>query len=59
MILFGGFNNGYRTNLVFRLNLKTLKWDKMEAKGSKPCARTGHSAVVFNDQMIIFGGKSD
>ena len=25
----------------------------------KPCSRAGHSAIVFKDNMIVFGGKND
>lgn len=59
MIVFGGFDGGYRNNQVYSLNLKTSQWSHLKAKGEEPCARTGHSAVVHENQMFVFGGKND
>lgn len=48
MVVFGGFQDGERTNETITYNLKTNVWTKVKmADNAKvPCARSGHSAVV-------------
>jgi len=56
MIIFGGWSWGI-FNSLYQLDLKTLKWKKIECKGQsniKP--RERHSAVIFENKMIVFGG---
>ena len=60
VIVFGGFEDGARTNKVRTFNLETHRWALIEsqsAKGPKP--RAGHSASFFDNSMYIFGGKDD
>lgn len=60
MYLFGGINEETeKLNDFWKLDLRTYYWDKIEAVGSVPTGRSGHSAVVYNDVMIIFGGMKD
>lgn len=59
MIVFGGFDGGYRNNQVYSLNLKTFKWKHMKAHGAEPSPRTGHTAVIYGNNMAVFGGKND
>ena len=59
MVVFGGFSEGYRNNQVYRLNLQSNTWEHLLTKGEPPCPRTGHSAVIYENYMIIFGGKND
>jgi len=61
MIVFGGFKEGERTNDVAMYNVKTNVWsnDKLPEGAKKPCPRSGHSAVMHNGTMFIFGGKAD
>ena len=60
MIIFGGFDDGNRSNKVFFLNLDTKVWDCPKInQDQQPKPRTGHSAVVYGERMIIFGGKND
>lgn len=61
MIIFGGFEDGERTNSIIVYNFKTNVWNKIKnnEKTSKPCPRSGHSAVFHNNQMYIFGGKAE
>ena len=37
------------------LNLSTFKWVE-KTPSAKPTARRGHSAVLYNSKMYIFGG---
>jgi len=59
MVIFGGFStDGERSNDVYRYYFKDNKWEKVSALGLDcPCPRAGHSAIVFGDSMVIFGGK--
>lgn len=61
MVIFGGFQDGERTNEVAIYNLKTNVWQKVKLSDNakRPCARSGHSAVVHNGVMYIFGGKAE
>lgn len=60
MVVFGGFEKGVRTNstIVFDFETKTWQEVKLHSK-SLPAPRAGHSAVVVDDAMYIFGGKDD
>lgn len=61
MIIFGGFEQGSRTNLVSVFNFTTNQWENVDiAPGQpQPCSRSGHSASVYNGNMYVFGGKND
>ena len=59
MYIFGGFVNGDRANSVYKYHFQASEWTKCDVKGSLPAARAGHSAVVVNGQMYIFGGKDN
>ena len=34
-------------------------WSRIEVNGSAPSPRSGHSAVIYNDAMYIFGGLGE
>lgn len=53
--MFGGYINGNPTNQLWRFNLQNHKWEEIQGKIVPP-ARVGHSAVVSNDHMYVFGG---
>lgn len=55
VFLFGGKSNRY-SNTTFVFNTETLKWKKVDTKGSTPSARYGHSAVIYKNNMFVFGG---
>lgn len=61
MVIFGGFkNDGERSNDIYRYIFKENRWEKIEVQGSvKPQPRAGHSAVLVEDMMIIFAGKTN
>jgi N-acetylneuraminic acid mutarotase len=61
MVVFGGFEEGERTNETIIYNLKTNVWTKVKLTDSakRPCPRSGHSACVSGHTMYVFGGKSD
>jgi N-acetylneuraminic acid mutarotase len=61
MIIFGGFADGQRTNELIKYHFQENKWGKIEipAGQPKPEPRSGHTAVIYQNGMYIFGGKDD
>mmetsp|Transcript_11670 Transcript_11670/g.11589 ORF Transcript_11670/g.11589 Transcript_11670/m.11589 type:complete len:172 (+) Transcript_11670:112-627(+) len=60
MIVFGGFSNGERTNEIYRYYFKENKWEYVKPLSNfHPPARAGHSAVIFHDNLVVFGGKDE
>lgn len=60
MIIFGGTNDeGEKMNDLWKLDLRTYVWEEIVGNGDKPSSRSGHSAVVYTDLMIVFGGMKD
>ncbi|KAK3807931.1 MAG: hypothetical protein J3Q66DRAFT_356878 [Benniella sp.] len=58
LYLFGG--GGHVTNDLHVLDLATLTWDSVLAKeGVPPTKRYGHTAVLWNHSIIIFGGSNE
>jgi N-acetylneuraminic acid mutarotase len=62
MVIFGGFvEGGTRTNAIYRYYFKENKWEAVQplVAGSLPSNRAGHTAIVYGDSMIVFGGKDE
>ena len=61
MIIFGGFMNGQRTNEIVKYIFPENRWQKltMPATALQPIARSGHTAVIYDNAMWVFGGKDD
>jgi N-acetylneuraminic acid mutarotase len=60
MFTFGGTNDeGEKMNDMWKLDLRTYAWEELRTSGDVPSSRSGHSAVMFNDLMIVFGGMKD
>jgi N-acetylneuraminic acid mutarotase len=60
MVIFGGFVNGERSNEIYRYYFKENRWERVKPIGrDQPNPRAGHSCVLINDSMIIFGGKDE
>ncbi|KAG0215248.1 hypothetical protein BGX28_000467 [Mortierella sp. GBA30] len=58
LYLFGG--GGHVTNDLHVLDLVTMNWDCVLAKdGVPPTKRYGHTAVLWNNHIIIFGGSNE
>uniref|UniRef100_A0A2A4K149 Kelch domain-containing protein 3 n=1 Tax=Heliothis virescens TaxID=7102 RepID=A0A2A4K149_HELVI len=61
MYIFGGFE--YLTDQYSRevhcLNLDTLQWSYIDARGTAPSHRDFHTAVAVDHKMYIFGGRGD
>ena len=61
MLVFGGFEQGNRVNSIAIYNFSSNSWRNLELPDHvpQPSARSGHSAVIVNGNMYIFGGKND
>ena len=54
-ILFGGYNTGKNPN-VWKFNGSERSWDIIKAIGNKTNARHGHTAILKNKNLYVFGG---
>ena len=36
---------------------ETFPWKQLNTTGTKPSSRYGHTSVVWNDMMVVFGGR--
>ncbi len=61
MIIFGGFQQGSRTNQTAVYSFPTNIWENVEIAPGQPVPspRSGHSASIYNGNMYVFGGKDD
>eukprot|EP01080_Neovahlkampfia_damariscottae_P005909 gene5909-9739_t len=63
-VIFGGFVGGEDDeksyeNDVFYLNIDTLVWEDFTPQKKLPTRRSGHTANLWKNEMIIFGGFGD
>jgi len=58
IIIFGGLcGHNEFLNDVNKFTFKTFSWTKVECSGKIPSSRSSHSAVVYENNMFIFGGS--
>eukprot|EP00755_Sulcionema_specki_P036412 Sspe_Gene.106873::Locus_84943_Transcript_1_1_Confidence_1.000_Length_997::g.106873::m.106873 len=61
MIIFGGIphpNMPADPHLCYSLNVATGEWSAIITSGEAPQPRSHHCAVIYNDKMYVYGGKS-
>ena len=59
IVFFGGLsyeNRSHHWNDIFTLDIDTFQWASVTPKGELPPPRSGHSAVLADRHMYIFGG---
>ena len=57
MYIFGGTGEDtIKLNDLWKCDLLSYTWVRIEARGMAPTGRSGHSAVPYSGVMIIFGG---
>ena len=56
---FGQLNDGSLTNEIWALNRKTLQWKQFDVQGDSVSPRSGSRAVLYNGNLLIFGGKDE
>ena len=56
-IMCGGLVSNKNTNIVWEFNPELLSWKKPHINVTYPEPRYGHTGVIHNKKLIIFGGK--
>ena len=59
MYVFGGYDSKRYLNDFHRYHFETAEWSVVPQesyRGSGPSPRGGHTAVVYEDAMVVFGG---
>eukprot|EP00667_Euglena_gracilis_P006960 EG_transcript_7026 len=60
MYVFGGITGEQRlAGDLHCLDLQQWRWEQLTWQGDPPAAREGHSAVVYRDEMVVFGGSAE
>jgi hypothetical protein len=60
LYIFGGVNpEGDATNSLEVFDAAQYKWQKIETRGNPPSPRQGHSAIIVDNNMFVFGGTED
>ena len=59
MYIFGGILGEREFNDCWQLDLDTLIWSSIEAKGVIPSNRIGHASVDLQQYIVIFGGNKE
>eukprot|EP01111_Echinosteliopsis_oligospora_P012598 TRINITY_DN4332_c0_g1_i1.p1 TRINITY_DN4332_c0_g1~~TRINITY_DN4332_c0_g1_i1.p1 ORF type:complete len:487 (-),score=123.19 TRINITY_DN4332_c0_g1_i1:76-1317(-) len=54
----GGFY-GKSYNDVIQFEYETSTWSTLETTGTPPSPRAGHTAVLYNNKIYVFGGLAD
>lgn len=58
IILFGGISSE-RLNDLWICETKTMNWKKLQPLAEIPPSRSSHTAVLFRNEMFIYGGQLD
>ncbi|KAG2861164.1 hypothetical protein PC110_g2203 [Phytophthora cactorum] len=56
LIVFGGWDGRDTLNDLYEYSFVTNEWRKLETTGNSPPHRYRHTAVIFGDNMFVFGG---
>ena len=55
---FGGGDSSRYFNDTWSFNISTRKWTELQCTGSIPSPRVGHAAVLVDNVMYVFGGRT-
>jgi len=58
-VVYGGIPGGARQSSVFELSLDNFYWHELKSFGISPVPRYNHSAIVYHENMIVFGGTNE
>jgi hypothetical protein len=56
---FGGNGGTHKFNDTWSFNILTREWTELQCTGSIPSPRAGHTVVLIDDFMYIFGGRGN
>jgi hypothetical protein len=57
LYVFGGIENGLRTNSMLKFDSQTHRWVQLPARRGAPAPRCQHSSWVIGTQLFIFAGE--
>lgn len=57
IVLFGGHNGLVHLNCTHIFDIGTETWSSLRTTGSVPLPRDSHCAVMYGDNMLVFGGS--
>ena len=57
IIISGGISSNMKSLSIWSLNLEKLEWKKLQTNGQL-ANRYGHTGIVFQNKLILFGGKT-
>ena len=55
---FGGCGGPHIFNDTWSFNISTQKWTELHCTGPIPPPRAGHAAVLIDDVMYVYGGRT-
>ena len=55
---FGGCSGSRHFNDTWSFNTLTRKWTELQCTGSIPSPRVMHTAVLIDDVMYVYGGRT-
>ena len=55
--LFGGISFDMGNDDLFEIDIVSQHWKKVVLNGSAPASRYEHSSVLWNESLLVFGGK--
>ena len=55
---FGGCAGPHTFNDTWSFNISTRKWTEVQCTGSIPSPRSSHAAVLIDDVMYVYGGRT-
>ncbi|KAI0283607.1 hypothetical protein BGY98DRAFT_1093710 [Russula aff. rugulosa BPL654] len=58
IIIFGGCGGPHIFNDTWSFNISTRKWTEFQCTGSIPSPRESHAAVLIDDVMYVYGGRT-
>ena len=57
IIISGGISSNMKSLSIWSLNLEKLEWKKLQTNGLL-ANRYGHTGIVYQNKLILFGGKT-
>lgn len=57
LYIFGGRDDAKRMNDLWKYDIYNNKWVELNPKGYIPTARSGHSSVIYENSIFLFGGN--
>ena len=59
LYIFGGFDGYNYHNDIIQLNLMNSIMNERTTSGIQPLVRSNHTALLYKDKMIVYGGTGD